>query len=51
MLIAGHYHESEVVAREQQPERQERKIAYAALGALFLFFLFIAWAANRHSGA
>jgi len=50
LLIArGSYQGSEVAAHEQQPAPPERKIAYAALGAIFLFFLFIAWAANRHS--
>jgi|GEM_PF-4303085 len=49
MIVGGSYQESEVVAHEQQPAPPERKIAFAALGAIFLFFLFIAWAANRHS--
>jgi hypothetical protein len=55
LLIArGTYQGSEVAPQKQQSEKQqpvppERKIAYAVLGAIFLFFALVAWAANRHS--
>lgn len=38
----------EELAREKLPPVRQEKVAYAALVALFLFFLMISWITNKH---
>jgi asparagine N-glycosylation enzyme membrane subunit Stt3 len=49
VVVISRPHDKVLVAGEKLPQVRQKKIAYAALAGIFLFFLLVTWMTNRQA--